>query len=339
MKILIVDDDEMALSMLENVLQEAGYNVLLAQNGKEALEILRRDQCRMVISDWEMPEMNGLELCKTIRDNDTAGYTYIILLTSHNDEEAVVAGMTAGADDFIVKPFKPSELTVRIRAGERVLNLETRDIAILAMAKLAESRDPETGAHLERVQNYCRVLARQLYEMGKFSDELNPEFIRLIYSTSPLHDIGKVGIPDTVLLKPGRLSDREFEIMKTHTQLGARTLEAALDKFPHARFLQMARDIALSHHEWYNGHGYPKKLAGNNIPLSGRIVTIADVYDALTSKRVYKDAFDHEVARAIIMEESGTHFDPVIIEAFDLVIDQFVSIRNQYQDAEAEIVF
>jgi putative two-component system response regulator len=180
--------------------------------------------------------------------------------------------------------------------------------------------------------NYSRVLAQQLPAMGCFTDQIDPAYVRLLYSTSPLHDIGKVGIPDSVLLKPGRLSDREFEIMKTHTLIGAQTLDAALKRFPGARFLHMARDIALTHHERHDGSGYPGGLAGDRIPLCGRIVALADVYDALTSKRVYKDAFAHDIAKSLITREAGTHFAPEIVEAFLAAEREFIAIRRQFAE-------
>jgi putative two-component system response regulator len=336
MRILIVDDDEIALEMLGNALQAAGYEVEAASNGRAALEAIDRCPARLVISDWDMPELNGLDLCRRLRADDRFGYVYIILLTSHDGTERIVEGMSAGADDFISKPFVPPELLVRVRAGERVLSLETRDVAIFAMAKLAESRDPETGAHLERVRSYSQVLARQLSILPKFSRIIDEKYIHLIYLTSPLHDIGKVGIPDCVLLKPGRLSDHEFEIMKQHATFGADTLDAALRQFPEAKFLKMARDIAASHHERFDGSGYPAGIKGIDIPLCGRIVAVADVYDALTSKRSYKDAFSHHAARSIILQESGSHFDPDVVDAFLQVEDQFLAIREKYAEAQLE---
>jgi putative two-component system response regulator len=334
MRVLIADDDEIALELLEHALVKAGYTVETARDGQEALELVRHGGHRLVISDWEMPRLTGVELCRAIRAEEQQGYVYLILLTSHNRRADIVTGLSAGADDFIAKPFDAAELIQRVRAGERILSLETRDVAIFALAKLAESRDPETGAHLERVQCFSRVLAQHMAGLDKYRDQIDAEFIRLIYLTSPLHDIGKVGIPDSVLLKPGRLSDREFEIMKTHAAIGAQTLSAALAKFPEARFLKMACDIAATHHERWDGRGYPVGLSGEDIPLCGRIVTLADVYDALTSKRVYKDAFQHEIARSIILEESGSHFDPSVVEAFLACEEQFIAVRERFSESQ-----
>ena len=332
MKILIADDDRVSLEILKGVLTQLGHQIETAENGQEALEKLRKGAAHMVISDWEMPGMSGEELCRAIRSEDFAGYVYVILLTSHGTSEYTIRGLSAGADDFLAKPFNPNELAVRIRAGERVLSLETRDVALFAMAKLAESRDPETGAHLERMRAYSHVLAQHLLGQEQNGAPVNAEYVQMIYLTSPLHDIGKVGIPDAVLLKPGRLSDREFEIMKTHTTIGACTLDAALKRFPGAQFLRIARDIAVAHHERYDGTGYPNKLKGDQIPLCGRIVALADVYDALTSRRVYKQAFAHEIAKSMILEEAGTHFDPLIAQAFISNENKFLSIREQFSE-------
>lgn len=336
MRILIVDDDEMALEMLRHALARSGHDVVTASNGREGLECLKDGTARLVISDGDMPEMSGLEMCRAIRANDASGYIYVILLSAHGASADVVDGLRAGADDFMTKPFNPAELELRVRIGERVLALEQRDLTIFAMAKLAESRDPETGAHLERVCNYSRLLAQQLSTQPKFRSEVDSAFVRMIYLTSPLHDIGKVAIPDCVLLKPGRLSDREFAIMKTHTTLGANTLDAALRAHPEAKFLRMAREIAATHHERFDGSGYPAGLVGNAIPLSGRIVAVADVYDALTTKRVYKGAFVHEVARAIMVEERSSHFDPDLLDAFIDSEEQFIQVRERFAERHAE---
>jgi cyclic di-GMP phosphodiesterase len=338
MKILIVDDDDIVRSMLANTLEWAGYAVEVAADGREALEKLRTGSCRMVISDWTMPEMDGIELCRAVRGGDFPAYVYIILLTGRSGTRDIVEGLSAGADDFIAKPFQPAELSVRVRAGERILALETRDLAIFAMAKLAESRDPETGAHLDRMRRYARLIAQHLSQQEAFRDRVSADYVRMIYLTSPLHDIGKIGIPDSVLLKPGRLSPREFEIMKKHTLIGAETLEAALRQHPGVEFLRMARDIALTHHEHYDGSGYPAGLTGEEIPLCGRIVALADVYDALIAKRVYKDAFSHEVARGIILEGAGSHFDPAVVDAFVQNEEKFLAIKEAFAEAEAVLV-
>jgi putative two-component system response regulator len=335
MRILIVDDNKIALTVLRSVLEQSGHEVVAATDGNQALAILRAAPCGLVISDWAMPNMDGIELCHAIRSEDLLGYVYVILLTGHNLPEERVKGLRAGADDFVAKPFDPAELLARVQTAERILSLETRDVAIFAMARLAESRDPETGQHLERVRSYSRVLAQHLSGVEKFGTEINAEFIRLIYLTSPLHDIGKVGIPDCVLLKPGRLNDREFEIMKTHAALGAQTLDAALRRFPTVKFLQMGRDIAASHHERFDGTGYPQGLAGDSIPLCARIVAVADVYDALTSKRVYKDAFTHHITRSMIVEQAGAQFDPDVVDAFAHNEAQFLAIRAQFAEAQA----
>jgi putative two-component system response regulator len=223
---------------------------------------------------------------------------------------------------------------MRVRTGERILSLETRDVAIFAMAKLAESRDPETGEHLERMRYYSRILAEHLVATRPDCAELRAEFTHLVYLTSPLHDIGKVGIPDSVLLKPGRLSDREFAIMKTHTTIGAETLDAAVRQYPGVAYLHFARNIALTHHERFDGSGYPSGLAGMDIPLCGRIVALADVYDALTSKRVYKPAFAHDIAHSMILDEAGRHFDPDVVNAFAENEDKFRSVRPGVPEME-----
>lgn len=338
LQILVVDDDEISRDLIEFTLTEAGYRVRAVADGREALAVLRDGECRLVISDWDMPHVSGIELCRSVRGADFEGYVYMILLTGNAGPAEIVEGMTAGADDFIAKPFNPSELVVRVRAGERILGLETRDMAIFALAKLAESRDPETGHHLERVQLYSRILAQHMAGLPKYRNVIDPEYVRLIYQTSPLHDIGKVAIPDCVLRKPGRFSDAEFAIMKTHAMAGAETLDAALDRFPEARFLQVAREIAATHHERWDGSGYPAGLKEDEIPLCGRIVALADVYDALTSRRCYKEPFVHAVARSIIIGDAGKHFDPDVVEAFLQVEDEFVAVYNRFREPdEAEM--
>jgi putative two-component system response regulator len=333
-KILVADDDDVAVEILEYALAQFGYEVTVARNGREAMDFIRTGQFRIVVSDWEMPEMTGVELCQEIRQRSASGYIYVILLTSRQGTQNVVDGLKSGADDFVNKPFQPLELVMRIRAGQRILSLESRELIIFSLAKLAESRDPETGAHLERIREYCRVLARHLAHQPKFQGALDGDYVQLLYLTSPLHDIGKVGIPDRILLKPGKLTPEEFEIMKRHPVIGAETLAAAAEAHPEAKFLGMARDIARSHHEKFDGSGYPDGLSGEQIPLCGRIVALADVYDALTTKRVYKAAFSHQKAADIIREGRGKHFDPDMVDAFEANEERFVAICQQWADRE-----
>ena len=333
MKILIVEDDPMAINLLRVTLAKAGHEMVVAGNGREAMDILHRTRIRFVISDWEMPEVSGPELCRQIRASaDLNRYVYVILLTARSDRQSTVDGLSAGADDFLQKPFDRDELAVRIRTGERIVSCETRDITIFAMARLAEARDPETGAHLERVRNFARILADDLSRQPKFQQVVDAGFVQLLYQTSPLHDIGKIAIPDHVLLKPGRLDPEEYEIMKAHASLGAQTLAAAIEEFPEAAFLRMAHEIALSHHEKWDGSGYPFGLKGEAIPLSGRITALADVYDALTSRRVYKAASEHGVARSIILGGRGLHFDPSLIDAFLRREGEFRAVATRFTD-------
>lgn len=329
MDILIVEDELVSRTKLEKLVSSMGHRVTTAKNGLEALEIWKTQRSDMVITDWIMPEMSGIEMIKEIRRHQGSHYIYIIMITSQSEMEDLVTAMESGADDFIKKPFVKDELAVRINAGQRILNYGSRDIVIFSMASLAEARDNDTGNHLERIRYYSKALAENLASIDNIP-ELTPTFIDNILLTSPLHDIGKVGIPDFVLLKPGRLDDREFIIMQKHTEIGYDALKTAMQKYPHAEYLRMSAEIALYHHEKYNGSGYPKGLKGKEIPLSARIVALADVYDALVSKRVYKSAMPHETARSIIVQEREQHFDPVIVDAFLRCEDKFIEILNNF---------
>ena len=335
MRVLVVEDDSISAEFLRNSLVHFGYDVTVAENGREAFEILRTGEFRMVVSDWEMPEMSGAQLCRLVRQRQWTKYIYIVLVTSYDGVDRIVEGLRAGADDFLTKPYHPDELRVRLRTGERILSLESRDVMLFTLAKMTESRDIETGMHLERMREYCRILAEELSGWSQYRDEIDGEYIQLLYLTTPLHDIGKVGIPDSVLLKPGRLTPEEFEVMKKHTTIGGETLLAATQAHPEARFLAMARDIAFTHHERFDGTGYPYGLRGTEIPLCGRITAISDVYDALTSQRVYKPKFSHEKARKIIIEGIGTHFDPDIGEAFLRREEEILKIANAFDPMPA----
>lgn len=334
MRVLVIDDDDISAELLSNALEQFGHEVTTASNGRDGFELVRTGEFRIVVTDWEMPEMDGLQLCRKIRDKFHSGYIYVILLTSNSGTQNIVQGLEAGADDYITKPFQPQELNWRMKVGERVLSLESRDLIIFSLAKLADSRDPQTGAHLERMREYSRILAQHLAQQPRYQDVVDGDFVQLIYLTSPLHDIGKVGIPDQVLLKPGKLTDEEFETMKRHAVIGGETLDAAVASHPEAKFLVMARDIAWTHHERFDGTGYPNGLSGYDIPLSGRIVAVADVYDALTSNRVYKPAFSHETAKEIILDGRGSHFDPEMVDAFLACEDQFIEVAERLQSID-----
>jgi len=244
MKILVADDEIASRKTLEVFTRKLGYDVCAASDGTEAYDIWRQERPNLVITDWDMPQMDGLELCTRIRKEEGEDYTYMIVVTGRDDVQDVIKGMAAGADDYIVKPFNKDELHVRINAGERIINFRTKDVVIFALAKLAESRDEDTGNHLERVRYYSKILAETMIDTPGVPEELDRQLIEHIFLTSPLHDIGKVGIPDYVLLKPGRLDDNEFMIMKSHSDIGYHTLNEALQKAPKAKYLDQSRYLA-----------------------------------------------------------------------------------------------
>jgi putative two-component system response regulator len=356
-KVLVAEDDPATRRLVADALLPAGFELHLAADGQEALERLRVEPPHILITDWEMPGLDGLGLCRRVRLHPATEDTYVLLLTAGTHREEMLAAHDAGADDFLVKPVVPGELLARLRSASRVLGLRrqsrdarhetsraiealnaralelvaTRDVAVFALAALAESRDPETGEHLERLRSYSQLLAVELNRSGPFQQQVDEPFLQDLYRSSPLHDIGKVGIPDAILRKPGKLTPDEFEIMKKHTVIGAEALEKAARQTVSGGFLNMAIDIARYHHERFDGTGYPTGLSGHDIPLPARIVALADVYDALTSARVYKEAYDPELARSMIEEQTGRHFDPAIVEAFRARFDDFLSVRDQVE--------
>ena len=330
MKILAVDDELASRKKLERLIQNLNHDVLVASDGEEAWEIWENQRPRLVITDWNMPGIEGPELCSRIRASEGSRYTYLIIVTSRQMSSDIVEGMNAGADDFVSKPFVKEELAVRIRAGERILGFESRELVIFSMASLAESRDPDMGDHLERIRFHSKTLAETIGRSSNPPQEMNRLFIDNIFLTSPLHDIGKIGIPDHVLLKQGRLHHDEFELMKKHSNIGFETLAHALERHPGAEYLSMSAEIALYHHEKFDGTGYPGGFSGTDIPLSARIVALADVYDALVSKRVYKEADTHQMAKAIIIDGRGTHFDPMVVDAFLSCEEEFENIVDSF---------
>lgn len=238
-------------------------------------------------------------------------------------------------DEFGLIAQRTNHMIQSLAQRTEELNV-TRDASILGLASLAETRDNETGGHILRTQHYVKALAEKLSQTAKHSAYLTPQTIQLLYKSAPLHDVGKVGIPDNILLKPGKLTDEEFDIMKKHPQIGADALEVAEKQLGSNSFLRIAREISLSHHEKWDGKGYPEGLKGDDIPLSGRLMAVADVYDALISKRVYKPAFSHEKARDIILEGKGNHFDPDIVDAFVALETEFKAIAAQFSDENTQ---
>lgn len=321
--VLVVDDEAGTLSVISAMLRNSGYQVYTASDGKEACTKLQDSPTRVVITDWRMPEMDGIQLCRWIRSHFFPWYVHVIVLTGQHGEANTVEALNAGADEFLNKPITMAELQARMRTIERMLELESREAAIIALADLAESRDPETGGHLYRIKTYTQLLIQNLNEIEDNGINLSPTQTELFCQTSVLHDIGKVGIPDHILLKPGLLNDDEFKTMQKHTRIGADALNNVTERFPGADYYRVARDIILTHHERFDGTGYPQGLKGDEIPLCGRIMALVDVYDALTTKRVYKDAMPHEEARSIILDGRGTQFDPRMVDAFTRGEEEF----------------
>lgn len=336
--VMIVDDTEMNIVILVEALQ-ADYDLIVAINGLEAMEILDEQSPDLILLDIMMPEMNGYEVLINLKKKKNLEHIPVILLSAITDSDSKTKGFSLGAVDYITKPFELVEVKARVKTQlrleearivlenqntileekvkERTNLLErTNSAAIYCLAALAETRDPDTGEHIKRTQKYIRELALQLQSTDKYKDIITNEYIELLYKSAPLHDIGKVGIRDSILLKPGKLSNEEFEEMKKHTLYGEQSLMVGINELGEDSFLTLAKEIALTHHEKWDGSGYPKGLCKEEIPISGRLMALSDVYDALISKRIYKAAFTHEEAKRIILEGRGTHFDPDVVDAF-----------------------
>lgn len=329
-KVLVTDDDMVQRLIVRKSLEEEGYQVIEAEDGAKALSILSEEpDIRLLLTDLAMPNMDGYELIRVARKKELR-YIYIIVLTSMDNRQSLVRALSDGADDYLIKPVYPPELKLRLRGGQRLLKLESQEELIFSMAKLSEYRSEETGYHLERVYHYTRLLARDVCKR-------HPEFgISLgladeIARVSPLHDLGKVAIPDNILHKPGKLTAEEFEIMKTHTTIGANLIKEIYDKTG-STYLWLAYEIAMNHHERWNGLGYPGALKAEQIPISALIMSIADVYDALTSHRSYKKAFSHDTAKKMILEEKGKHFCPSVVDAFLRQEDAWVAVKERFKD-------
>jgi putative two-component system response regulator len=354
--VLVVDDEPAVRELLDSQLGFLGYNVRTTDDPATALKIASSDEPpSLVLLDIELPGSSGLDLLKQIKGID--GDIQVVMISGLQDFKTVRYCLRDGAYDYLAKPFELEDLGNTVyRALERrrlirknrdyqehlearveaqtVEIRQTRDIALMTLAKLAESRDSETGLHLERMPEYSRLLAEALRE-GPYADQVDDEFVEWLFKSSPLHDIGKVAIPDAILRKPGPLTESEREVMRQHTTIGGDTLRSVLDQYSSGHtFLTMAMEIAYSHHERWDGGGYPRGLAGQEIPLPARIVALADAYDAITSSRPYKNPESHEEAVRRIVIDKDLHFDPVLVDAFLGCEADFAAVRRRLMDRQ-----
>jgi len=357
-KVLIVEDTDINRELLKTICESIGLDTIEAVNGKEAIEKTNLNMPDIIIMDIQMPTMDGFEATRRLKSNDATKNIPIILVTGLKSRENMIKGISLGAEDFLTKPYDIEEIPLRIRNNlkikqyhdflknynaileekveqrtselQNVLNelstahtkiKSTYKESIYRLTLTAEYKDVEMGMHIRRISMYAKLMAEEL--------GLDPEFTEQIHYASPMHDIGKVGIPDHILLKPGPLNAKEWEVMKTHTTIGANILEGS-----EYAYIKLAHEIALSHHESYDGSGYPMGLVGQDIPLSGRITFITDQYDALRSKRPYKPPFDHERTYQIITEGDGRtipqHFDPDILNLFKKIHKKFEEIYRSF---------
>ncbi len=367
-RILIVDEDPVTSGALSSALEDAGYRTLEALSGEAALSALAlsetHDLPEIIFLDIDMRVgIDGFETCRRLKDNTATRDIPVIFLTARREPAYEEMGFAVGAVDYINKPASTPVLLARVhthlmlRAAAHVLdernsyleqevmrrtveihrNLEelrvSQEVTMVALASLAETRDNETGNHLFRTQHYVRALANHLRGHARFAAALDDITVDHLFKAAPLHDAGKVGIPDRILMKPGRLNEQEFEVMKTHTTIGRDAIEKAQQRVGvRVPLLETAMEIALSHQEKWDGSGYPQGLTGEAIPLSARLMAVADVYDALISRRVYKPAIPHAQARAIIEAGRGRHFDPDIVDAFLALEAEFQDIALRYAD-------
>ena len=358
--VMIVDDTPDNISLLSGLLKDQ-YKIKIATNGLKALQIAMLDPAPdVILLDVMMPEMDGYETCRRLKANPRTADIPVIFLTAKSQVQDEEMGLRLGAVDYISKPISPPIVLARVatqlnlvraryllqdqnRHLESLVQDRTRKLAkmqdaiILAMASLAETRDNETGNHIRRTQHYVAALARALKDHPRFVSELTDENIDLLFKSAPLHDIGKVGIPDNILLKPGKLDADEFEIMKLHTVYGREAI-LSVEKYlgESNEFLRFAREITYSHQEKWDGSGYPENLVGDAIPVSARLMAIADVYDALISKRIYKPAFSHEESLVLMRKGRSSHFDPDVLDVFLQIADQFHAISQKFRESEED---
>lgn len=360
--ILVVDDTPDNLTLMGSVLKDS-FKVKVANNGERALRIARAiPPPDLILLDIMMPGIDGYEVCQQLKENEQTAAIPIIFLTARMDVEDEERGLALGAVDYITKPISPPIVLARVRAHlkvkvaadflrdqnaylEQEVERRTQEVrviqqvTILAMASLAETRDNETGKHLQRTQRYVKLLAQKLQGHPRFAHYLSDHTINMLFKSAPLHDIGKVGIPDRILLKPGPLDPAEFEIMKTHTTIGRDAIVSAERSLGiDLEFLQIAKEIAYGHQEKWDGTGYPQQLAGDDIPISARLMAVADVYDALSSRRVYREPMPEEKVHRIIIEGRDRHFDPDIVDAYVALQEQFREIASTFLDTDQDEV-
>jgi putative two-component system response regulator len=353
--IMVVDDISANLKLLDEMLRGRGYRVMLFPRGAMALKAAVKNPPDLILLDIMMPGMDGFEVCRRLKDDERLKDVPVLFISALDGTDDKIQAFSAGGLDYVTKPFQEAEVLARVQThlelrrvrrelSDRNLHLadlvqqKVKEIAasqlatIIAISKLAEYRDDETGRHVERTRTFCKILARKLRGDNRYTESITDDFIKNIYHAAPLHDIGKIGIADNILLKPGKLTPGEFDIMKTHTTIGASTLQAVQRKYPDNAFINMGITLTRSHHEKWDGSGYPDGLVGEDIPLSGRIMALADVYDALRSKRPYKEAFTHEKSCRIIEEGAGSHFDPAIVEAFIILKSEFAKTIERIEN-------
>lgn len=334
-RVLVVDDTSKNIQLVGSVLRNKGYGIAYATSGLKALTAIEENEFDLILLDVMMPGIDGYETCKRIKKQKNGEHTPVIFLTAKTDEESIINGFDCGGIDYVTKPFNQRELLARVETHlklkdyennlENKVQLLTEEIeatqreVVFTMGAIGETRSRETGNHVKRVAKYCYLFATKY--------GLSQAEATLLEEASPMHDIGKVGIPDSILKKPGKLDKDEWEIMKTHAELGYDML-----KFSERPILKTAASVALSHHEKFDGSGYPKGLKGEDIPIYGRILAICDVFDALGSERCYKKAWPDENIWELLREESGKHFDPALVQIFFENQDAFVLIRDQLKD-------
>lgn len=351
--ILIVDDDPTNLRFLQEVLKNE-YKVYAAPSGERALAFLEKALPNIILLDIEMPHMNGYEVIKRIKEDSKLKTIPILFLTAQEGREKEQEAFDLGAVDYILKPITPGIVLSRVglhvelesykkdleyKIDVRTSQLKLMQDAILDMlAGVTAYRDNETGGHIKRTTAYSEAIVKTLMEKEYPGYVIQPAYGSSIVKTAKLHDIGKVAVPDGILLKPGKLTPEEFDQIKLHTNYGAQMIDDAIEELGDmSDFLLVAKEIVIGHHEKWNGTGYPYGLSGTQIPLSARIMAIADVYDALISKRTYKDSFTHDFATSIIFKDAGTHFDPVLVDLCKDTLLDFKDIAERFKDDEGEI--